>query len=413
MNYRHIAVISAAALFPALCIAFGKGYNYAAILLLLASLPCLITYETKWVTSDARLAIIAFSTYFLSFVVSTIITGGELSNLDQPSRAVLALPIFLALLRYPPKFSWLSTGILCGSIVTGLVGAYFAVTFPGKRAFDGALGPAWIDGYMQIQSGNMAATLAMLSLCISLYFLRKKQWLLLGLAIIATGMGITASILSGSRGGWLLIPLTFVYLLYVNRDLFTKKVLFAVLIGFTCFSAISWGNNSVSGRINKSIANIQAYQTNNKYTSVGIRLDLWKSAIYSFAESPIVGHGEEGRLEARKRHGKEGLINPRISRLPYHSHNQFLESMSVMGLIGLIPLLAFFYIPLKIFEKHRQRCESATTQTLCQCGTVSIVMMIGYCLTQAYFNHTSGIIFYSVMTLILLAACISPARSSS
>lgn len=413
MNYRYIATTSAAALFPALCIAFGKGYNYAAILLLLVSLPCLVAYKTKWITNDARIAIIAFSTYFLSFVVSTIITGGELSNLDQPSRAVLALPVFLALLRYPPKFSWLSAGILCGSIVAGLVGAYFAVTFPGRRAFDGALGPAWIDGYMQIQSGNMAATLAMLSLCISLYYLRKKQWFFTVLTIAAAGMAMTASLLSGSRGGWLFIPLVVGYLMYANRGLFTKKALFATLIGFTCFSAISWSNNSISARITESIENIQSYQTDNKFTSVGIRLDLWKSAIYSFAESPIIGHGEEGRLETRKRHGEEGLINQSISKLRWHSHNQFLESMSVMGLIGLIPLLAFFYIPLKIFEKHRQRCESATAETLCQCGTVSVVMMIGYCLTQAYFNHTSGIIFYSVMTLILLAACISPARSSS
>jgi O-antigen ligase len=404
---RSTALIYAAALFPALCLSFGKGYNLAAIVLLAAALPCLVGLPKRLLSHDAKLVITAFGLYFLSYVISMLINKGNPSFIDQPSRAILALPIFLALLRYPPPFKLLTCGLLAGSFIAGGIAFYYLYAYPETRAFDGGVINRWLNGYMQIQSGNMAATLSMLSLSVSIYFMRKSRFTFALLALIATGMGLSASFLSGSRGGWIFLPLAIIYLCYVNRDLLTKKITCLTLVGILITLTVVWDTGTVHQRVTEAVNNIQTYQQNkDKFTSLGIRLELWKSAIYSFTESPLVGLGEEGRLQSRIQHGEDGLIDLKISKLTWHSHNQFLEQLSVMGMMGLFTLIGFFAVPLVIFERIRHTSKE-TTSALCQCGSVSVIMMIGYCLTQAYFKHTSGIIFYSVITAILLATCLA------
>ena len=43
-------------------------------------------------------------------------------------------------------------------------------------------------------------------------------------------------------------------------------------------------------------------------------------------------------------------------------------------------------------------------KTIAQCGALSVIMMMGYCLTQAIFKHNSGAIFYPLMTVIFLGS---------
>ncbi|WP_305407398.1 O-antigen ligase family protein [Photobacterium leiognathi] len=414
---REIIISLLVASFPVLCLAYGKGYNLPPILLLIAALGFCWQFKKINYTTQVKWVLSSFSIYFLTYLASTLYYGGSLSEIDMPSRFVLVLPIFTLLLLYPPKVNILTLGFIIGSIVAGIVAIIHIYYFHIPRAFWDAykhVHPS-LKGYMPIQSGNMAMTLGLISLTISLYYLDQKSWWKFTLSLIAAFLGIYASFLSGSRGGWVFLPIAIVYLAFSNRQFISKKVvvftIFILSVGLLSLSQ----NQEVTKRIDSATYDLTQYQAGNEYTSLGIRLELWKSAIYTTEQHPIIGAGYQGREVLREKWAHEGLVNAQVIKnfLDSHSHNQFLEDLSVRGVIGLAALLAIFIIPLSIFIKNHRITSSPQQKMINQCGAISVIMMIGYCLSQAMFRHNSGMIFYSLMTVILLATSISMREKQS
>ena len=396
-----------AACFPVICIGYGSGYNYSSIFLLLACITSLFLTKHKLrLSSDEKLFIYTLCYYFLSFVVLKLIHGEEWSFIDKPSRALLTIPIFIALLRYPPSWRSLTVGINIASICSAVVALYFLQHYPDLRAFDGRIPNAWFEGYMQIQTGGMVTTFAISSLAITLFELKKKNLILSLVSLVAFIFASWASLQSESRGSWLLVPLAILLIVHYKFSLLRIKVVISSILLITLVSFGLSTNHTVTSRINEAISDYSQYNSNvNAFTSVGIRLNLWKSASITFLDNPLAGAGADGRLEKRKSLGDLGVIDKQVSRMTYHEHNQFLEAASVSGLIGLSALATIFLIPLFLFFKilrNSSCCEDSKNFSLL--GIISIVLMIGYCLTQAFLNHNSGTIFYLVWTTILLSA---------
>ncbi|WP_419209055.1 O-antigen ligase family protein [Photobacterium leiognathi subsp. mandapamensis] len=414
---REIIISLLVASFPVLCLAYGKGYNLPPILLLVAALGFCWQFKKINYTTQVKWVLSSFSIYFLTYLASTLYYGGSFSEIDMPSRFVLVLPIFLLLLLYPPKVNILTLGFIIGSIVAGIVAIIHIYYFHIPRAFWDAykhVHPS-LKGYMPIQAGNMAMTLGLISFTISTYYLSQKSWWKFTLSFIAALLGIYASFLSGTRGGWVFLPIAIVYLAFSNHQFISKKVvvftIFILGVGLLSLSQ----TQEVTKRIDSATYDLTQYQTGNEYTSLGIRLELWKSAIYTTEQHPIIGAGYKGRETLREKWAHEDLVNAQVIKnyLDSHSHNQFLEDLSVRGIIGLAALLAIFIIPLSIFIKNHRVTNSPQQKMINQCGAISVIMMIGYCLSQAMFRHNSGMIFYSLMTVILLATSISMREKQS
>lgn len=407
-HFSHTkAVPFFAACFPVICIAYGSGYNYSSIFLLLACILSLFLSKHKpRLSSEEKLFIYTLCYYFISFAILKLIHGERWSFIDKPSRALLAIPIFIALLRYPPSWRSLTIGINIASMCSAVVALYFLQNYPDLRAFDGSIPNAWFEGYMQIQTGGMVTTFAISSLVIALFEIKNKNKLFSILSLIAFALGSWASLQSESRGSWLLVPLATLVVIHYKFNLLRIKVILLTIASITVAIASLSTNDTVTSRINEAMSDYNQYNSSiNAFTSVGIRLNLWKSASITFLENPLVGAGIDGRLEKRKSLGDTGIIDKQVSRMTYHDHNQFLEAASVTGTLGLSALMAIFVVPLFLFFKVLKRsssCEHAKNFSLL--GIVSVILMVGYCLTQAFFNHNSGTIFYLVWTSILLSA---------
>ncbi|KPA53553.1 ligase [Photobacterium leiognathi subsp. mandapamensis] len=414
---REIIISLLVASFPVLCLAYGKGYNLPPILLLVAALSFCWQFNKVIYTRQVKWILGSFGIYFLTYLASTLYYGGSFSEIDMPSRFVLVLPIFLLLLLYPPKVNILTSGFIIGAIIAGVVAMIHIYDFKTGRAFSDVLKNTHssLKGYMPIQSGNMAMTLGLISLTISLYYLDQKSWWKFTLSLIAALLGIYASFLSGSRGGWIFLPIAIIYLAFSNRQFISKKVTIVTIIILGTGLVLLSQNQEITKRIDSATYDLTQYQAGNEYTSLGIRLELWKSAIYTTEQHPIIGSGYQGREVLREKWAHEGLVNAEVikSFLDSHSHNQFLEDLSVRGVIGLTALLAIFIIPLSIFVKNHRIANSSQQKMINQCGAISVIMMVGYCLSQAMFRHNSGMIFYSLMTVILLATSISMKEKQS
>lgn len=416
LKVNHITSIVVAA-FPILCLSYGKGYNLAAILLFLTSL-CLLFVKSEEKTNlqilkDSRVQMIisAFVLYFSLFVLSMIMKNGDFSEVDMPSRVILSIPVLLAIIKHPPKVNWVLNGFVIGAVIAGCIALIQTKYLGLPRAFWGNDSIYWLKGYMAIQSGNMAMSLGMISLVISVYHFKYNKYFLTFFAISGAMLGILGSLLSASRGGWVFLPIALIYIIYVNRDIFSLKrlSLFMVSVLFIGFTAMHF-NPEVTNRVNQSIQNVQDYTSDkNVYTSVGIRFQLWESAIYSFKQYPIFGAGYKERLVLRRKLADSGVIDQRVGNNDTHSHNQYFEDLSVRGILGFLALLGILFTPIYIFNKNK-KLSNTEAQVVNQCGIISIIMMLGYLLSQAMFRHNSGIIFYSIVTVIFLALSINNSK---
>lgn len=401
-----------AACFPVICVAYGSGYNYSSIFLLLACISSLFFSKHKLqLSSDEKLFVYTLCYYFVTFLVLKLIHDEKWSFIDKPSRALLTVPIFIALLRYPPSWRSLTIGINIASICSAIVALFYLKQYPELRAFDGRIPNAWFDGYMQIQTGGIVTTFAISSLAIALIEFKNRHFLLSTLSLIAFFLASWASLQSGSRGSWLLVPLASLLVIHRCFNFFRLKVLSCTLIAIALtLSAVSLNERIVS-RVSLAISDYQQFSTNtNDNTSVGIRLNLWKSAVITFSDNPIFGAGLKGRIEQRRALGDSGAIDKKVSRKTYHEHNQFLEAASVGGFAWLGALLAILIVPLFLFYKNVKYSNSDEVKNFSLLGIINIILIIGYCLTQAFFNHNSGTVFYLVWTTILLSSSLANSK---
>ncbi|PTP29421.1 O-antigen ligase family protein [Vibrio splendidus] len=401
-----------AACFPVICVAYGSGYNYSSILLLASCIVSLIfAYKEIKLSTNEKLFIYALLYYFLTFLLLKFFHGEKWSFIDKPSRALLTIPIFIALLLNPPSWKSISIGINIASICSAIVALFYFEQYPELRAFDGRIPNVWFDGYMQIQTGGIVTTFAISSLAIALIELKNKNFLYSMFSLIAFFFASWASLQSGSRGSWLLVPLASLLIIHRCFNFFRLKVLFCTLIAIALtLSAVSLNERIVS-RVNLAISDYQQFSSNtNDNTSVGIRLNLWKSAVITFSDNPTFGAGLKGRIEQRRALGDNGVIDKKVSRKTYHEHNQFLEAASVGGFAWLSALLTILIVPLFLFYQSIKCSYSDEVKNFSLLGIINIILITGYCLTQAFFNHNSGTIFYLVWTTILLSASLASSK---
>jgi O-antigen ligase len=170
----------------------------------------------------------------------------------------------------------------------------------------------------------------------------------------------------------------------------------------------------ISSRVNIAYSDITSYtdkaiDTKKRTdTSVGTRFELWKSASYSFLDKPILGQGFGDNLnQAKMTQVKKGLVAPVV--LGYtRAHNQFFEDLQKKGILGLIILVALFLVPLSVFRKcYRDQSLDTESRYFALMGQCHVIAMMGYCLTQHYLNHHSGIVFYVTGTAIFASLCIA------
>lgn len=218
-------------------------------------------------------------------------------------------------------------------------------------------------------------------------------------------MGILASILSGSRGGWLIAPFIIIGLLYSYRDFLSKKwltiFLGALLISITLISLPK--QSIVRKQLNRAYIEVINYgEKHNSGTSVGARLEVWKATSLAIQEKPIIGWGKQGYRDKRTQQTNEGILSKVANKIG-HAHNQYLNDLAERGIIGFIGLMAIFIVPLIFFIRifKNNQAQHSSNRLIAILGIVHILSVMSYGLTQVFFAHNSGSMFYFFVIVIL------------
>ncbi|UAY77654.1 O-antigen ligase family protein [Pasteurella canis] len=377
------------------------GHNIAPTFFIIIGLIYFITFFLRkkiWVISASDKALmLSYIVYFSLFLLSFIVHDGRLRELDNPVRVLLFLPLLLLFSHYPVNFKTIILSIPAGAAIAGLVAFYDSFILKSAAAYSPRL--------LQIQGGDIAMSLSMFSLVTSLYFWAHKKYFVMLLSLFAMLAAILGSFLSTARGGWIGLPIVIPLILYCFRQSLSTKfiVSFIATVLIAIVSVAMLPQLKVMQRVYEAEEEITAYFVeNNSSTSVGARFDMWKNALLMAKEKPILGWGSEGTNTERKKQVELGVISSFAGQFE-HAHNQYLDDLSKRGSLGLLSLLCIFLVPLYHFVQHL-KTAFLEQKTIALLGIVHIISTMFYCISQSFFTHNSGNVFYFFLILIFYGA---------
>ncbi|QLB20567.1 hypothetical protein A6B43_03000 [Vespertiliibacter pulmonis] len=388
-------------LFFTTVLAFPKGYSFAPMVLAGIGIIYLFIYLVKYKkkltpTKEDKWLIFAFVFYFATFLFLTLIHHDKLREIDNPSKILFFLPLLLLFKQFTINLKVILHGIPIGASVAGIIAIYQKFYLGAERAF---------SDIISIQAGDIAVSLSAFSLIIAIYWTKQNAYKLTILCIIGGLLGIIASTLSGTRGGWISIPFLFIITLYFYRNELSKRVIYSCTILFTAIiiTIINIPQLDIIKRYKAAEDNIIQYiKRDTKTTSIGARLDMWQNALLGIKEKPILGWGSQGYLDLKKQQVKQKTMNKKTV-LYNDAHNQYLDSLIKRGMLGLLALIAIIFIPLKVFL-NRIKEPDILIRTISLLGIIHIIAILLYCLSQTFFAHNSGSIFYFFIIIILYEA---------
>ena len=324
------------------------------------------------------------------------------SRLEYILRFLLFIPIVSVVAISNKK-----TSVLLG--ITSAFGAFIAciygvvsITVDDLSFQDGTR--AWNFYTNPIPYGNISLLLGFLSL-IPLFThektLKLSQRLILMIGFVS---GITASLLSGARGGWVAMPilLGIIFLLTSKRkqNSINFKLVFLVLAVIVI--PLAFFHELIYIRLNFIFSDIAHYFSGvNKYTSVGARLDMWLTALTLWLESPLFGIGI-GQLKAATSEFVQTKGFPEYLLDYNHSHNDFLFVLAEQGLIGLSLFMSYYILPFVYFISFLKK-ENKEQFCLALMGITVVLSFFIFGLTEAMQAIMFQLSFYITIIALLMA----------
>src|SRR5690606_23050264 len=210
--YTSVAVF----LLGAIALVVESGYSGGAALLLLGGLYSLFTRPALTLSREDTLVLGVLVAFGLVQIFDLLIHEAGSRHMDKPLRFLLATLVFWVVRKYPPRLSWLWAGLAVGGILTASWAGYQKLFLQAERAL----------GYTHvIQFGNIAMLTGLFCLA-GLGWAgaqpQRRVWVPL---LVAGAVGaVLGSLFSGSRGGWVGLPLVLLVLYRAYREYFSRRM---------------------------------------------------------------------------------------------------------------------------------------------------------------------------------------------
>lgn len=388
----------------ALSVSVRSGYSIGAFMLLLVGLwrwPALLRGELAVPRAMAQWAA-AIVLMALAWTMHIVEDGQLITStlgLDRVSKYWMVLLLLPALLARVPATWALFWGCVLGAIGAGLTALWQTAGLDWPRA----------QGYTNaIQFGNLAL---LLGLWCSIWALHVPQRAWRALAWLGAAMGLLASVASGARGGWVVLPGCLLLVLYLSLPRTGSGGWMSVgrALGLTLLLCVPLLFISpVHERIQLAISELSDVSAAGKNASTNLRLAQWQFALHLGMTHPWWGAGQNGYEAAARVAVANGQAPAHMVKLN-HAHNEYLDLFAKRGLPGVIALLVFFGLPAWWFWQALKRRDRAAPVPSAQraaalCGLVTVLGFAGFGATQVMFAHNNGNLMYLLSVSIWLAA---------
>ncbi len=392
---------------PLCVLTVPHGSAISALIMLLLSIWVLSVHPVCiHLNRKEKVLIFSLILFPAIIILDVLLRELRIRYIDHYLRFILVIPVYFALRVSKPDLRYFVIGILFGAIGAGLFALYQSYYLHEIR----------VNGYLNAVSfGNISLLLAVMSLA-SLFLVKDIPFKKIGmtLCLLAFFMGMIGSVLAGSRGGWLVIPI-FIILFLIDTPITNRDKLIGLVLSALIVISAYYTSAYVELRVNTGYTNIKNYltatelveQSRAAQTSVGARLEMWKAAWMIFKEHPLFGVGSgnySGELVFKMNAGK-------IERMPAytHAHNEALHILAITGIVGFLAYMIFYmgiaYYFLSIWLVSKQTQE----RYLSFIGVLLVIGFFIFGLTSYSFGHHVMVLFFSIM-IVSLAGMIGRIR---
>ncbi len=379
-------------LFPALLVLIPNGGGGILLLLVIISTIGLILNKEKTTLHPSeRHYMYAVGMFLLVYILNIWFIGSNISSFDNPSRFLILLPAFFFLRKVKLNLNYI--------VLSLFLGTFSCMTFAFYQTyilqFPRALGITSV-----VPFGGISITLGLMSFAIGL--LSSTRWLKY-LMITSFFFGLNASLLSGSRGAWLALPICLLIVLLINPVQWNKRLrMFLGIMSLVIISA-SYFLPTVQSRADLAINELNDYFNKDMVnTSLGLRLETWRAAAITIYENPVFGVGEGKFHHTIQQLADQGRVSPVITTNIAHIHNEFIAATFHRGIIGLITLLLIFFLPLTSFITSIKEA-SGDKKILLLTGIMLITSSLTLSLSDIYFYRHNTTILYAIYIYFIYA----------
>jgi len=395
-SIKHSFIYLVIALFPVLIATIQHG---GVVLYSLILLFGLIFGWASWGYLEAweKRLLLGFCVFFVLICLSLVNTQDIELGVKKLERYILfplVLPMYFFLRKYKIEAGKpLLAGILFASLVMFLQSVYQVYGLDMVRA---------VGGYNAIIFGDIAMLLSVILVCALLTMSKCLQHILIG--GVAIVFALIASLLSGSKGAWVLIPVIMVWLLWVYRLLISKRILTLLAILGCVMIVILLNLEPVKRRIDIAITQYDSYsQDNTQINPMSERLEMWKDSISIWQENPILGTGIGDFKSARSNLYSEGLSN---LKMPYgHAHSIYFDMLASAGLLGITSLLIFvLIIPYKVFRQNFLNESDGWIRFYALSGMATVIAFSVFGLTEGWLARNAFTRTYVFFILVFMSS---------
>ena len=369
-------------------------YLSSISLIVLGVIALFVNTDPQPLSKLEKLMILTWLLYpFVTALDFWLRTGWNWSQFQEPSRFLLALPVFLMVRRFGLSRGAIKWGVFVGAVVAGLWAFYQKQHLGISRAFGGTSSNVHVFGDISLVLGFMSVALFQPDW--------NKDWRWGCVVLVSFSLGVFGSLASGTKGGWISAPI----LLWVMVDLlrhptYTKRLMLlaigaagAILIWyFSPFIQVRLGNMSLA---------MATYFDTGQVTdgSVSIRLALWHTAILIFMDNPLLGTGIDSFNIAKLPYLDQNVVPQIIGS--FDPHSQFFNALYELGIFGPIPIYAIYGA--FIFQCHQSFGQNKAFSTA---GLFLALGFIDFGLVEVIWNINNAGVFFTLM-MVLIAGQLS------
>jgi len=381
---------------------------FSFILFLLSAVYLLAVRPSIELEKTEKLFVFGMLLYPTATLVSIVVHDTESwKYLDNPSRIALALLVFFTVRSSTVKIDGLHWGVVIGAITVGCIALYQ----------HHILGIGRVYGYISfpnnpITFGNAALLLGVLSV-FSIHTIRSSIGMLAyPTVVLAIGLGVYASLLSGTRGGWVSLPFLAYILLNWQGRTGTKSFLLAMILVTIGFFVASQWIPGVEGRLGSAWNELYSILIQGEWTSgsVGTRLHMWYAAFLAFLDSPLLGVGLGNYFDFKKLLIENQIVMKSVISFPY-AHNEMIHYLGEIGLFGFVPLLLLYisWLVLALVNAKKR----GKTRDIAYMGLVIIVFRFDIALTEVQFVYHFTTLFYVMLFAIVAGFMCRPIKTDA
>jgi O-antigen ligase len=329
--------------------------------------------------------------YFVVMAFSVLMSNEPMNSwihLSRISHFLVSPFVALAIYRINISIDEIAKSFKIGIIFAGLIALIGFIIGDGVGRFSG------------MYNANTFGDLAVMMLFFSISNIGKENKQAYIFSLTAVAFGVSAVVLSASRGS--IITLVLLLVLYTvimlkfydnnHKKIWGIVVFLSIVLGI---NMLLFGHNTMN-RLSTIKADVGQWEGERRTTSVGQRMEMYSAGWKAFLDSPIIGYGYHNCGTAAARYASQNSTVQEKFVGRWHLHDECITSAVNAGLLGLVSLLALYFIPLFLFVKKLNSNPYSR---------MGVILISGYILlgvTHTLFGYEYETAFFVVMLAWIL-----------